>query len=81
MYACVHMCVWCVCVHLVRVYARMRVCVCVVCVCVCVIDSLPHMCSSEEKESRGERVPLVRMTDLTPCAVSSLMAWPGLKHQ
>ena len=39
------------------------------------------ICSSEEKESMGERVPLVRMMDLTPCAVSSAIAWPGLKHQ
>ena len=43
--------------------------------------STTNSCSSEEKEWRGERVPLVRMTDLTPCVIRSPIAWPGLKHQ
>ena len=42
---------------------------------------LTHICSSEEKEVRGDRVPLVRMRDLTPWTSSSFMARPGLKHQ
>ncbi len=40
-----------------------------------------HTCSSEQKESMGARVPLVRMMDLTPWAVMSAIVRPGLKHQ
>ena len=45
------------------------------------VNSTTNSCSSEEKDWRGERVPLVRMMDLTPCVIRSPIAWPGLKHQ
>ena len=48
---------------------------------VIITSHVTHTLSSEEKESRGERVPEVRMTDRTPWWTSSDMACPGLKHQ
>lgn len=39
------------------------------------------MLSSALKDDNGDKVPLVKIKDLTPCATSSCIVRPGLKHQ
>ena len=40
-----------------------------------------YMPISVVNDSKGDKVPLVRIIERTPAAWSSSMVWPGLKHQ